>query len=463
MPIKIINYFIGLAFVFLTFFISYQTDRSDFVQLILLYVGFFALYLLAYRNTKSQQTLHLYIGIAIVVRLLLVFTIPNLSDDIFRLIWDGKLWHAGINPFDALPSYYAENGFPKSLNMSLYQQLNSPNYFTIYPPIAQLTFYVATFARDIFWSSVVMKLFLLAAEIGSIWILIQLFKDDNLPKSLQRRDFYKPQVPPSEGFREAKTINNKKRILLYILNPLIIIEIMGNLHFEGVMIFFLLLSYYWLKKGWFSASAIAFAFSIASKLLPLMFLPFLIHKLGWKQSFKYFTIVGVVTIILFYPLLGSFFIENFGNSLNLYFQKFEFNASIYYALRWLGFQISGYNLIQVLGPLLALSVGISIFVIALKNKSKRLEILPEQWLLAIMLYLLCTTTVHPWYVALPIVLCLFTNYRFPIVWSALIFLTYVNYSYSEYFENLWMVTIEYSLVIGYLVYEIRNNTNYSDV
>ncbi|MFK7950054.1 MAG: glycosyltransferase 87 family protein [Saprospiraceae bacterium] len=436
MPTKLLNYSIGLAFIILTFFIGYQTDRNDFVQLMILYFGLFALYIVAYRNTKSQETLHLFIGIAIAVRLLLVFSIPNLSDDIFRFIWDGKLWHAGINPFDALPSYYAENGFPEGINQTLYQQLNSPNYFTIYPPVAQLTFYVATFARDTFWSSVVMKLFLFAAEIGSIWLLLQLFND---------------------------RLKSQKRILLFALNPLIIIEVMGNLHFEGVMIFFLLLAYYWLKKGWINLSAIAFAFSVASKLLPLMFLPFLIHKLGWKRSFQYFTIVGVVTVGLFYPLLGSFFIENFGNSLNLYFQKFEFNASIYYALRWLGFQLSGYNLIQILGPILALSVGVSIFYIALKDKSKRLEILPEQWLLAIMLYLFCTTTVHPWYTALPIVLCLFTNYRFPIVWSALIFLTYVNYSYETYFENLWIVALEYILMIGYLIYEIRIKENTESV
>ncbi len=423
---KLVNYFIGLAFVILTYFIGYHTDRSDFVQLMMLYFGLFGLYLFAYRNTKTEQTLHFFIGVAIAAKLLLVFAFPNLSDDIFRFIWDGKLWHAGINPFDALPSYYAENGFPEGTNQTLYQSLNSPDYFTIYPPVAQLTFYVATLTRDTFWSSVVMKLFLFAAEIGAIWILLKLLKN---------------------------RVGAEKRILLYILNPLIIIEVMGNLHFEGVMIFFLLLAYYWLKKGWVNLSAVAFAFSVASKLLPLMFLPFLIHKLGWKRSWQYFTIVGVVTIALFYPLLGSFFIENFGNSLNLYFQKFEFNASIYYVLRWIGFQLSGYNLIQILGPLLAAIVAAIIFAKAIKEKTKTIENLPEQWLMAIMLYLCCTTTVHPWYTALPLVLCLFTNYRFPIVWSALIFLTYVNYSYETYFENLWIVALEYSLVIGYLVYE----------
>jgi alpha-1,6-mannosyltransferase len=417
-----LKYIIGLLFIGCLILLSFFTERSDFYQLILLYTALFSLSIFAYRNANDRTTVRFFIVIAILARFILLFSFPNLSDDIFRFIWDGKLWHIGMNPFDALPSNYMNNSFPNGLSNELYEQLNSPNYFTIYPPIAQFTFYVATFIDDFWWNSVIMKFFLLAAEIGTITLLY-------------------------------KYISNKK-ILLYALNPLILIEIMGNLHFEGAMIFFLLLAFHLLKQQRFNVSAIAFALSIAAKLLPLMFLPFLIHKLGWRKSIQYFVIVGTVTLALFYPLLGSFFMENFGNSLNLYFQKFEFNASLYYVFRWIGFKILGFNLIQVLGPALALIVGITIMVKALKNKSTNLNELPQQWLFAITLYLFCITTVHPWYVALPIVLSLFTNFRYPIIWSAVIFLTYVNYSYAEYFENIWMVGIEYVLVFGYLGWEI---------
>ena len=56
--------------------------------------------------------------------------------------------------------------------------------------------------------------------------------------------------------------------------------------------------------------------------------------------------------------------------------------------------------------------------------------------------------------ALPIVCCLFTRFRFPILWSGLIFLTYINYSYVSYFEDLRMVGIEYILVGIFVLYEI---------
>ena len=75
-------------------------------------------------------------------------------------------------------------------------------------------------------------------------------------------------------------------------------------------------------------------------------------------------------------------------------------------------------------------------------------------LMAISVYFLLSTTVHPWYVATPLLLCLFTKYRFPILWSGLVFLSYSAYGETEFSENLWMVALEYSIVIGYAIWEI---------
>ncbi|MEO1628626.1 MAG: mannosyltransferase, partial [Bacteroidota bacterium] len=58
----------------------------------------------------------------------------------------------------------------------------------------------------------------------------------------------------------------------------------------------------------------------------------------------------------------------------------------------------------------------------------------------------------------PVVLCCFTHFRYPILWSALIGLTYVNYSYETYVENLWVVAIEYSLVLGFFLWEWRTKS-----
>ena len=56
---------------------------------------------------------------------------------------DGRLIVQGQNPFDQLPAFYLEAGHEvKGLSTTLFEQLNSPEYFTIYPPVAQASFAV---------------------------------------------------------------------------------------------------------------------------------------------------------------------------------------------------------------------------------------------------------------------------------------------------------------------------------
>ena len=75
-------------------------------------------------------------------------------------------------------------------------------------------------------------------------------------------------------------------------------------------------------------------------------------------------------------------------------------------------------------------------------------------LFGISFYFLLATTVHPWYIATPLLLSVFTKYRFPIVWSAVIMLSYSAYQKDITEENLWLVTLEYCAVIGYAIWEL---------
>lgn len=421
-------------------FLGFVPSQSDFWWIALGYIPAFAVYAWVLRRS-NDVSLTFLLGLAVAARVLLLFAFPNLSDDVYRFIWDGRLLVQGYNPFDHLPAYYREEGHSvPGLSAALFQELNSPEYFTIYPPVAQATFALACwlFPTSVAGSALVMKLFLLACEVGTIWLLPKLLRTFDLPEN---------------------------RSLIYALNPLVIVEIMGNLHYEGAMIFFLLLGIWWIQKARLYPAAIAMALSVAAKLLPLLFFPFFIRRLGWRDSIRFFAAVGAVLLLLFFPLVSGVFLENFGNSLDLYFRKFEFNGSFYYLSRWIGYLRKGYNRIAQIGPMLAGVTFLGIVGMALWRKSKTWRSLPGLALFAITLYLFGTTTVHPWYVAMPLVLCLFTDWRFPVVWSGMILLTYVNYSYVEYYENLWIVGLEYGVVFGYLAWECRGllvRNNYPD-
>lgn len=429
----------------------YFTRRTNFVQLILLFTLLFSAYVPFTQKTWAESHFQAAIGAAFVFRLALLFAWPNLSDDYFRFVWDGRLLVHGINPYLVLPADLIQSpqAAGAGLTEDLYRQLNSPHYYTVYPPVSQALFAVAAglFPHSLLGSVVVMRLFILMAEAGTIYLLIRLTRRLQLPKSA---------------------------VLLYALNPLVIVELTGNLHFEAVMVVFCLAALYGLggnrikKPARWLASALSLALSVATKLLPLMFLPLLWQRLGFWRGLRYCAVVGGLLLGLFAPFVSQDLIGNFGSSVNLYFQKFEFNASIYYLIREAGFWLKGYNIIGTAGPFLSLLSLLAMLLLAFQPGRFQSLVKPAYqqaalftWLLfTLSLYYFSATTVHPWYLTTLVAVSVLTPYRFPLVWSALIPLTYWAYRTAEYRENAWLVALEYALVFGWMMYELRDNRSF---
>ena len=159
----------------------------------------------------------------------------------------------------------------------------------------------------------------------------------------------------------------------------------------------------------------------------------------------------------FIPFLSSELVSDYLQTVGLWFRKFEFNASIYYLLRWVGYLVKGYNVIAtagvILGVLILLGVlGISGYLWRRGSEGKWVH--PYALLAGICLYYFLATTVHPWYLTLPLILCIFTRFRFPIVWSVAVVFSYSAYNGNPVDENLWLITAEYFMVYGYLIYEV---------
>jgi hypothetical protein len=252
-------------------------------------------------------------------------------------------------------------------------------------------------------------------------------------------------------------------VLLFALNPLVIIELTGNLHFEGLIIFFMLLAVYLLLRNLWFASAVSMAMAIGSKLVPAIFLPVLISRLGIKQSVRYGMVVSITLLICFFPLFNKEVIQSMSTSMGLYFNKFEFNASLYYLVREFGYWKYGYNIIQTVGWKLGVIAAILIFILSFRYGLKwqntqpiSITSLVSDWMWALSIYFFFTTILHPWYITTLIALSVFTSYRFPIIWSGLIFLTYAGYTQNSFHENLWLTAIEYVIVIGYLIFEWKS-------
>jgi len=438
---------VSLAFAGLTIFLGYFVQRSDFQVFIGAYAAFFGLYVWVVfylqKHFSTSQTRYL-IWLGIGLRVLLLFSIPNLSDDYARFLWDGHLTVAGIHPFLHPPVYFIENHiFPPGITSELFGKLNSPGYFTVYPPVCQAVFTLATwlFPTSELGGVFVMKLFLLVCELGTIQLL------------------------RAADLTPFKNLSNLPRgsILVYALNPLIILEICGNCHFEGAMIFFLLAGMIALQHGKIAKGALWWALATASKMLPIMFLPIVWRWLGWRKGWEFIAIFAVAGLILFAPILVV--LPNMLESLGLYFQKFQFNAGIYYLVREVGFLKTGWDIGAVSGPALGGLTVLGVLVIAWRTKGFLKAELPESSILsgslstsllfALFLYLTLSATVQPWYLTVPLALSLFTHWRFMVVWSGLAALSYSHYEGGGMNENYWLIGLEYALLWGFFLWELR--------
>ena len=428
---------------FLYWLFAYDLIRTEYTKLITLYSGLWIvfLFLLKYANNHIQ----FLTVVAFLSRVIFIFAIPNLSQDFYRFIWDGRMILEGFNPYLYTPESFMESGGPFPINQAqeLYTGMGELNgsHFTNYPPLNQFCFILAALVSNqhILGAVITLKLIIIAADFGTFFFGKRLLKHLNLPV---------------------------KQLFWYLLNPFIIIELTGNLHFEGVMIFFLIWSAYLLHLNKWKWAGVVFALSVSVKLIPLLFLPLLLFyfvstsksmKQALTKSIGFYSIVGLTTLLLFAPFFSLEFINNYTQTIALWFNNFEFNASIYYLAREIGYWFTGYNQIAIIGKISPLFVVLFVIGLTFFRRKITTEKLIVHMLFAFSIYLFLSTTVHPWYIATLLILSVFTRYKFPLVWSYFVILSYVSYSAigtSDKSENLYIIALEYSIVFSIFVYEV---------
>lgn len=434
---------------------AYGLERSEFIKLIGLYLGLFiASYLVIEKNIPKHQSHFWFLaGLGVLFRLIYLVAIPNLSQDFYRFLWDGRLVIKGISPYLYTPETAIALQQTVAQSQELINGMGALNasHFSNYPPVNQFFFAIAALlaGKSILGSVIVLRISIILADIGILYFGRKTLKLLNLPE---------------------------KNIFWYFLNPFVIIELTGNLHFEGVMLFFLVWALYLLFKGKWISAAILVAFSISVKLLPLLLLPlfikyFIIHKkpaqlsitdndfpntfnVSIKKLLGFYLIISLTASLTFLPFLSVEFIENFSATIALWFQNFEFNASVYYIIRYIGFQIVGWNIIGSVGKILPIIVFLFIFGISFLRKNKTPQELITSMLFGVFFYFLLSTTVHPWYIATPLLLSVFTKYKFAIVWSFVVMLSYSAYGKDGFDENLLLVALEYIIVLGVAIWEL---------
>jgi len=422
-----VKYLIGVLFAFCILFAVWIPSQSDFIAIVIFLVPANIAYFLLLYFSKREDYLLFYLLLALAIRVALIFSSPNLSDDYFRFIWDGNISLKGENPYEKTPKEHISSTESMG-DLYSFAHLNSPKYHSVYPPFLQYLFkfssYIGDNRPDI--QILVLKLFYAFFSIGMVFLLPHLLKLYHI---------------------------NSWQALIYLLNPLVLLEEMGNLHAEGIMVFFLALFLVLIKKFPHYAF-LPFATAIAVKLTPLMLIPSILVRLKFKRALFFGSGVLILLMLYFLPFVHGILKGGFFESLGLYFNKLEFNAYGYNMFKIFGYLTHGYNRIKVLGPLTAIISTVLILLLSLKKGRVSWDTFPLQALSLYFIYLFFSPVIHPWYIIPLVFFGAFLNLKFVIVWSAFAILSYSHYQYGMDKEQYPLVFIEYFMVTVFLIMDL---------
>jgi alpha-1,6-mannosyltransferase len=215
-------------------------------------VASFCAFAAVHVGRQADQKLALTIVLigAVAMRLVLLFSEPTLSSDIYRYIWDGRVQAAGINPYAHVP---AASEVAPLRDPEIWPHINRASYaVTIYPPVAQFIFLAVTRFGE---SVTTMKFGLLLFEAACVAAIIAL---------LQRLG--KPST----------------HVAAYAWHPLPLWEIAGNGHVDAAMLALLLVGLLVYVRGRTLAAGVLITLGALVKPLAVLMLPVLWRPWNWR-------------------------------------------------------------------------------------------------------------------------------------------------------------------------------------
>ncbi|MGI9598650.1 MAG: hypothetical protein ACR2QK_20975 [Acidimicrobiales bacterium] len=345
-------------------------------------------------NEQQRLSLRWLWAFPILFRLLLLATEPTLSDDVYRYLWDGHVLSNGINPY----SYAVSAVELDRLGVPIRALVNNPDLSTPYLPTTQALFAGLAFGlpSNPLTMQAVMSLFDVAAA-AVLWRLLPL---GGLPA---------------------------RRAMLYLWNPLVIVEAAHGAHFDSLMTLLSSLAVWTaFDPAWNPASGapakqpgrpswrrfvspVALALAVLTRPVPLLFVPVLWWRWGWPQRGAAATVMAAALLPFGFGPSGWGLTDAAGGtgvfgSSRVYGAEFRFNAVV---ATWIEEWIAGStgstgSTTVVIGSLMALLVGTVWLRARTVAVSSCADVRSHLRLLAIPVlgYVLLTPVLHPWYLTI---------------------------------------------------------------
>jgi hypothetical protein len=363
--------------IFLGFALLPDARRHLAAYLLLFLTG--SLLSISAARSLSASSLRFLLVCAAVFRLTLLLRTPDLSEDVYRYLWDGRVAAAGNSPYALAPADAGQDFFPQ-----LRRRLSYPELRTVYPPVAQAAFRAV--ASSPFPGIFAMKGLFSAADVAVVALLF---------------------ASGGAGARFAAA--------LYAFHPLPVTETAGQGHLDSLGVALLLACVVFLarQRPRRLSAGIAFALAVLVKYVPLAAAPALLRR--GRLWFAATTIAATAVVWMLATRGGA----SPAGGLGPYATRWEFNSVLYPAvsaavdrldlpqraksayIRWkekrqyrpwmqkiFPYFYTGFFARALLG----IALGVALLIIGVSVKDVELAVF-----VSIAALLLASPTLHPWY------------------------------------------------------------------
>ena len=324
------------------------------------------------------------------------------DDDVWRYLWEGHVWSAGVNPMRTSPqeleeydleqrdSALAKRLYDAKVWSDIYDNVGYRKVPSPYPYMAQALFRLSGWIVP--GSVLLWKMIMVAFDLGAVWLMAGL---------------------------AGGSARGSIALLAYAWNPLVIKEFSGSGHVDAIFVFLLLAA--------LSATAVAgrrasvlLGLAILVKPVALLFAPAFYKRTGFKGLLGPIAAIGLLA---------------YGRpeGLRAYAASWTFNPAIFRILpgpRWVGIAI-------------AATVVSAVVVVCFRKDNGSREALHRQGIWLIGALLLMTPMFAPWYLTWLLPLAALQASWFWLALSGTIFLSY--HAYLNLTEIPSLALLEFTL------------------
>lgn len=393
---------------------GYFIKPDDILNTTILIGVLFSIYFYLIFYTQDKTEVSTLLWFSIFFRIGFLFAIPILSTDYIRFLFDGKLILNGFSPYLFNPTdvLAGNTDVPTSLFGDFFSSLQKNEQYSMAFPLVQYLKVIPAYFVDInpIISLAILRLPILIADFILIKYLIKLLDKLNLS---------------SNG------------VLIYALNPLVIIGLMANISFISVMLCIFVIGIYFLVQNKWVHALFLISISTISSIFPVLLLPLIFKKIGTVKSLAFIGLTAIILIVFSVPLYTD-------NITLLLFENMKSNIStskINFGLANIFEWYTGQS--HIIIPTLFF---VALFSISISRANDWISVI-KGMMFCMTAFILLSFDVKPhFFVILVLFSVLIQDFHYAIIWSLIAFVNFPIFT-QNLVLNQWIMPVEYSLLL----------------